>query len=105
MIVTALLEQLCNKPDNINKLATGCQQLVPNLLTTCNKQCKHSLLTACLQTCYNCEIFTCVVEVKCIINRESNINLFTSCQQVAFAVRAAYSEFVVTSLEQVVNNL
>ena len=45
MIVTALLEQPCNKSDNINKVVTSCLQPVPNLLTTCNKLCKHNLLT------------------------------------------------------------
>ena len=40
MIVTALLKQPCNKSDNINKVVTSCQQLVPNLLTTWNKPCE-----------------------------------------------------------------
>jgi hypothetical protein len=44
-----LLEQPCNKPDNINKIVTNCSQLVPNLLTTCDKQCEDNLLTACWQ--------------------------------------------------------
>ena len=62
MIVTALLEQPCNKSDNINKVVTSCQQLVPNLLTTCNKPREHNLLTACLQLATSCEIFTCVLK-------------------------------------------
>ena len=58
MIVTDLLEKPCNKSDNINKIVVSCQQLVSNLLTTCNKPCEHILLAACLQTC---EIFTFIV--------------------------------------------
>ena len=46
------MKQPCNKLNNVNKNATSCWQLVPNLLTTCNKQCEYNLLTACLQTCY-----------------------------------------------------
>ena len=40
-----------NKSDNIDKVVTSCQQLVPNLLTTWDKQCEHNLLTPCWQTC------------------------------------------------------
>ena len=61
MIVTDLLEQPCNKSDNFNKVATSCQQLVPNLLTSCNKPCEHNLLTACLQTCYKLrDFYVCI---------------------------------------------
>jgi hypothetical protein len=43
--VSDLLEQPCNKSDNINKVVTSCSQLVPNLLTTSwDKQCEHNLL-------------------------------------------------------------
>jgi hypothetical protein len=52
MTVSDLLEQPCNKSDNINKVATNCQQLVPYLSSTWDKQCEHNLLTACWQTCY-----------------------------------------------------
>jgi hypothetical protein len=54
MTVSDLLEQPCNKPDNINKVVTNCQQLVPNLLTTCDKQCEVDKLVT------RCEIFACV---------------------------------------------
>jgi hypothetical protein len=47
MTASDLLEQPCNKSDNINKLVTTCQQVVPYLLTTWDKQCEHNLLTAC----------------------------------------------------------
>jgi hypothetical protein len=47
MTVSDLLEQPCNKSDNVIKLATGCYQLVPNLLITWDKQGEHNLLTAC----------------------------------------------------------
>ena len=50
--VTDLSEQPCNKSDNFDKVVTSCQQVVPNLLTTCDKQCEDNLLTACWQTCY-----------------------------------------------------
>jgi hypothetical protein len=43
MTVSDLLEQPCNKSDNINKV-------VPNLLTTWDKQCEQNLLTTCWQT-------------------------------------------------------
>jgi hypothetical protein len=46
MTVSDLLEQPCNKSDNINKVVTSCSQLVPYLLTTWDKQCEHNLLTA-----------------------------------------------------------
>ena len=52
MIVSDLSEQPCNKSDNINKVVTSCSQLVPNLLTTGDKQCEYNLLMACWQTCY-----------------------------------------------------
>jgi hypothetical protein len=50
--VVTRLKQPCNKSDNFDKVVTSCQQVVPNLLTTCDKQCKYILLiTACEQTC------------------------------------------------------
>jgi hypothetical protein len=54
MTVSDLLEQPCNKSDNINKVkvVTSWQQLVLNLLTTWDKQCENNLLTAYWQTCY-----------------------------------------------------
>ena len=42
-----LPEQPCNKSDNFDMVVTSCQQVVPNLLTTCDKQCEDNLLTAC----------------------------------------------------------
>ena len=50
MTVSDLLEQPCNKSDNINKVVTctSCSQLVPNLLTR-DKQCEDNLLTDLLQ--------------------------------------------------------
>ena len=61
-VVTILLyQQLCNKSGNFDKVVTSCHQVVPNLLTTGDKQCEYILLTACWQTCYNLCVFTCVV--------------------------------------------
>jgi hypothetical protein len=37
------------KSDNINKVVTNCYQLVPNLLTTWDKQCEDNLLADLLQ--------------------------------------------------------
>jgi hypothetical protein len=53
MTVSDLLQQPCNKSDNINKVVTSCQQLVPNL---CDKQCEHNLLRLAIR----CEIFAYV---------------------------------------------
>ena len=47
--VTDLSEQPCNKSDNFGKVVTSCQQVVPKLLTTCDKQCEDNLLTNLLQ--------------------------------------------------------
>jgi hypothetical protein len=59
MTVLDLLEQPCNKYDNINKVVTSCSQLVSKLLTTLDKQCEHNLLTACFwQTCYKMRDFS-----------------------------------------------
>ena len=59
MTVSDLLEQPCNKSDNVIKLVISCCQLVPNLLQqTRNKQCENNLLTTCEQTCNNLCIFT-----------------------------------------------
>ena len=41
LTVSTLLKLPCNKSDNIN--------VVPNLLTTCDKQCEQNLLTDLLQ--------------------------------------------------------
>jgi hypothetical protein len=49
--VTDFSEQPCNKSDNFDKVVTSCQQVVPNLLTICDKQCEYILLTDCEQTC------------------------------------------------------
>jgi hypothetical protein len=45
--VTDLSEQPCNKSDNFDKVVASCQQVVPNLLTTCDKQCEHIFLMVC----------------------------------------------------------
>ena len=59
MTVSDLLEQPCNKSDNVIKLVISCCQLVPNLLQqTRNKQCENNLLTTCEQTCNNLCVFT-----------------------------------------------
>ena len=97
MTVSDLLEQPCNKSGNINKVVTSCSQLVPNLLTTWDKQCEHNLLTDLLQD----EIFTCVVEytrknlTSCnkFVNKPSTSCLRTACHKLS------------TSLEQAVNSL
>jgi hypothetical protein len=39
--VTDLSEQPCNNSDNFDKVVTSRQQVVPNLLTTCDKQCEY----------------------------------------------------------------
>jgi hypothetical protein len=62
MTVSDLLEQPCNKSDN---------QLLPNLLTTWDKQCEHNLLTACLQACYKMwDFYACMnttyIESPCL---------------------------------------
>ena len=41
MTVSDLLEQLRDKFDNINKLVTGCWELIQNLLRIWNKPCEH----------------------------------------------------------------
>ena len=61
-----LSEQPCNKSDNFDKVVTSCQQVVPHLLTTCDKQCEYILLTACWQTCYKMWDF-CVCTAHLII--------------------------------------
>jgi hypothetical protein len=58
MTVSDLLEQPCNKPDNINKvvtckLLTACSKLVDNLGQAVRTQFVDRLAT-------RCEIFTCV---------------------------------------------
>jgi beta-xylosidase len=44
-----LSEQPCNKSDNFDKVVASCQQVVPNQLTTCAKQCEYILLADMLQ--------------------------------------------------------
>ena len=98
MTVSDLLEQPCNKSDNINKVVTSCSQFVPNLLTTWDKQCEDNLLTTCWQTCYtrkNAQVVT-ILQTSC---HKYVHKLSTSC------VSTACSQFAVTSLEQAVNNL
>ena len=46
-----VLEQHCNKSDNAIKIATSCEQLVPNLMTTWEQKrvtCEHNVLTCLL---------------------------------------------------------
>jgi hypothetical protein len=59
--VVTSLQTSCYKSDDINKVVTSCYQLVPNLLTTWDKQCEHNLLTACWQACckiYGLDVYT-----------------------------------------------
>jgi hypothetical protein len=44
MTVSDLLEQPCNKSDNINKVVTTFNKFVPYLLTTWDKQCMRTQL-------------------------------------------------------------
>ena len=50
--VPGLLEQPCAKSDNINKVVSSGEQLVPKLWTTWDKQSERYMLTG-LQACYN----------------------------------------------------
>ena len=59
MTASDLSEQPCNKSDDINKV-------VPNLLTTCDKQCEDNLLTASVvdKLVTRSDIFACVCKVQ-----------------------------------------
>ena len=71
MIATALLEQPCNKSDNINKIVTSCQQLVPNLLTTCNKpRANKTCWRFVCRLATSCKIFTCVAHHPSITGQD-----------------------------------
>ena len=103
MIATALLEQSCNKSDNINKVVASCWQLVPNLLTTCNKPCEHNLLTACLHTCYKLwDFYVCSFDCRNIHSLKHHrlagscgfYRLAASCQQVAASLLNSSSTHV-----------
>ena len=55
---TIVLQQVCisvvgqlNKSDIPVKIVTSFQNVLPSLLTSCDKQCEHNLLRACGQTC------------------------------------------------------
>ena len=61
MIVTDLSDQACDKSYKISKDVTSCQQVVPNLLTSCVKRCEHNLLTVVCKLATSCKIFTCVL--------------------------------------------
>jgi hypothetical protein len=51
----------------------SCQQVVPNLLTTCYKQCEYILLTTCWQTCWQ----TCYKMWDfCVCTREACKHVF-----------------------------
>ena len=68
MTVSDLLEQPCNKSDNINKVVTSWYQLVSNLLTTWDEQCEDNLLTARLAT--RCETFASThVKISQLVNK------------------------------------
>ena len=79
-LVISRMSQTCqnnlatSKSDNFDKVVTSCQQVVPNLLTTCDKQCEYILLTACEQTCNKLVVFTCVDAFA--------TGLWQACQQV-----------------------
>ena len=49
MTVSDLLEQPCNKPDNINKVVTSCSKLVDNLGQAVRTQLVDGLLADLLQ--------------------------------------------------------
>jgi hypothetical protein len=105
MNVSDLLEQPCNKSDNINKVVTSCSQLVPNLLTTWDKQCEHNLLADLVQDVRflrMCKKALCIIMpthakishlVTKFFNKPSTSCLRTACHKLS------------TSLEQAVNNL
>ena len=52
MYLCGVLVTIITKLKNINKGVTSCRQLVPNLLTACNKPCEHKFLATCLHTCH-----------------------------------------------------
>ena len=60
--ITDLSEQPCNKSDNFDKVVTSCQQVVPNLLTICDKhgECIDSLLADLLQDVRFLRVYVCV---------------------------------------------
>ena len=86
MTVSVLLEQPCNKSDNPIKLVTSYEQLVPNLFkklvtsSACGNVCNnlHSLTSLTLE-CHK----RLIADSK---TRKVVTNLFTSCQQVVFAL-------------------
>ena len=51
-LVSVLVLEVELKLSNFDKVVTSCQEVVPNLLTTCAKQCEYILLMACWQICY-----------------------------------------------------
>jgi hypothetical protein len=78
MTVSDLLEQPCNKSDNINKVVTTVlKQLVPNLVTTWNKP--PSVNTTCWQTdilaCINGDNYNMLTGLR-QGHKSSNISLF-----------------------------
>ena len=86
MIVTDLLDQACDKSDKISNDVTSCQRVVPNLVTTWDKQCEHNLLTA----------YTDLLQVV----RFSRVKPATSCVRTA-----CLSQVVRTSVQQLVASL
>ena len=45
MTISNLLEQPCNKWNNINKVVTSCQDFVPRLVDDLNKPYEYNLFT------------------------------------------------------------
>ena len=94
MTVTSLLEQACNKSDNVIKLVTTCSTTVNNLFqqlgtssakTSC-WQLVNRLVTICLQICYKLCVFTCVDKAVEFIKLVASLlqtcsNLSTSWEQ------------------------
>ena len=88
-------EQPCNKSDNFDKVVTSCQQVVPNLLTTCDKQCEYILLTACEQTCNKLVRF-----YVCSVQSESRIVGLLLVQNIKSLAAPTHYAQVVTNLKQ-----
>jgi hypothetical protein len=77
MTVSDLLEQPCNKSNNIKKLITVCSKLVDNLGQAVRTQFVDDLLADLLQDVRFLRVQVCKKVVT---------NLFTSCRQVVFAL-------------------
>jgi hypothetical protein len=91
MTVLELLEQPCYKSDNINKVVTSCQQLVPYLLTTWGKECELAdllqdvrLLRACLVFCV--WLFKMFLIITFYSGREVRKDMTEDCCEVCLQV-------------------